>query len=185
MNSIILPSLALFNFPMEAGHLIAVVAIVMPFLMIIFVQVAKVIGRTQQEKMRLEVMRVAIERGQPIPAEALRPTPDEDPAGAENALKFHAQISAGSAGAQWNSSRNDIRSGLICIGVGAGLFMMFEALNGGHFGPLEGARWIGAIPGFIGVALLINGLIQRNGPAPRISASSQTPSAGDIPKSGS
>lgn len=137
------PILGLFN--LEIGHVIPIVAIVFPFLMVIAVQVAKSISRTQRERMRCEVMRAAIERGQPIPPEILRGTedPEDEPFG---------RATAGS---------NDIRTGLICMGVGAGMFLMFATFSIGGFDGLQGLRWIGAVPGFVGVALLINGFINR------------------------
>ena len=139
------PTLALFN--MEVGHVIPIVAIIFPFLMVICVQVAKSISRTQRERMRCEVMRAAIERGQPIPPEILRDDPEDEPFGPAP------------------SGSNDIRTGLICMGAGAGLFLMFATFSIGGFDGLQGLRWIGAIPGFVGVALLINGFINRPDPA--------------------
>lgn len=132
---------------MDPTFLIPVVAIVMPFVMIIFVTIAKSVARTQQERMRCEVMRSAIERGQPIPAEALRP-----PAETEDE-PWHARAP---------SPENDIRAGLICMGVGGGLFLMFSTFSIGGFDGLQGLRWVGAIPGFVGVALLVNGWLSRS-----------------------
>jgi len=52
------------------------------------------------------------------------------------------------------SPRNDIRSGLILVAVGVGLYFGFST------GELRGFPMIGAyVPGFIGVALLLNGII--------------------------
>lgn len=136
---------------MELSSLIPIIAIVMPFVMIISIQIAKTISRTQQERMRMEVMRAAIERGQPIPAEALRPRPDPE----DDELS------------QPSTPEKDIRVGLICLGAGIGLFLMFSTFSIGGFTQLQGLRWVGAIPGFVGLALIVNGLITRT---PRTSA---------------
>jgi len=136
---------------MDFGHIIPVVAIIAPFVMIISIQIAKSIARTHQERMRCEVMRAAIERGQPIPAEALRPLPDDD----EESLRLHRHAPAG------HSAFNDIRAGLICMGVGAGLYLMFATFQVGNFDGLRGLRWVGAIPGFVGLALFVYGMIHR------------------------
>jgi small-conductance mechanosensitive channel len=81
-----------------------------------------------------ETARVALEKGQPLP-----PLPDDmqpkqpPPACAEKA--------------------NDLRSGLVLIAVGAGLYLFLGSLAGRSLG------LVGAIPGFIGVALLLNALL--------------------------
>ena len=48
---------------------------------------------------------------------------------------------------------NDLRSGLVLIAVGAGLYLFLGSLAGRSLG------LVGAIPGFIGVALLLNALL--------------------------
>lgn len=144
--------LAAFDF--QFGGLIPIVAIVAPFAMVIAIQVSKSIARTQQERMRCDVIRTAIERGQPIPPETFRPLPDDDEAG------VLAEINKAP------SPRADIRAGLICVAVGFGLYLMFATFEIGNFDGLRGLRWVGAIPGFVGVALIINGLINRPTPTP-------------------
>jgi len=146
VNTLFPSTLALLD--MDFSHIIPVVAIIAPFMMIICVSVAKSIARTQQERMRCEVMRAAIERGQPIPPEALRPLPDDE------------DDSCGRS--RPPSPQNDIRAGMICIGVGVGLYLMLATFSIGGFDGLHGLRWVGAIPGFIGVALLAYGLIQQS-----------------------
>jgi hypothetical protein len=79
-----------------------------------------------------ETARVALEKGQPLP-----PMPaDVAPPPSEPA-----------------KPANDIRSGLILIAVGAGLYLFLGALMGQSMG------YVGAIPGFIGIALLLFGLL--------------------------
>lgn len=46
---------------------------------------------------------------------------------------------------------NDLRAGLVMIATGGGLFLFFDSF-------LPGLRFAAAIPGFIGVALLLYGL---------------------------
>lgn len=77
-----------------------------------------------------ETARVALEKGQPLP-----PMP-----GDMNETEHPEQNS-------------DIRTGLIMIAVGAGLYLFFLSLFDGWL------KYVGAIPGFIGVALLLYGLL--------------------------
>jgi len=79
-----------------------------------------------------ETARVALEKGQPLPpmpADVAPPPPVE------------------------NKPGGDIRTGLILIATGAGLFLFLNTLVG------RGLGFVGAIPGFIGVALLLFGVI--------------------------
>lgn len=144
-----LPILAAFDFQLSA--LIPIVAIAAPFLMIISIQVAKSIARTQQERLRCEVIRAAIERGQTLPPGTFPPLPDDEAA----AAAIVAEATKGP------TARFDVRTGLICVGVGFGLYLFFATFQIGDFDGLRGLRWVGAIPGFVGVALIINGLINR------------------------
>lgn len=90
----------------------------------------------QRRRQWHETARIALEKGQPIP-EALTE-------------RAEGTREVGRPG----SSRNDIRSGLILIAVGFGLYFGFTT------GAMQGVPLIGAyVPGFIGVALLINGII--------------------------
>ena len=81
-----------------------------------------------------ETARVALEKGQPLPPmpDDMQPKPPL-PTCAEKA--------------------NDLRSGLVLIAVGAGLYLFLGSLVG------RGLGLVGAIPGFIGVALLLNALL--------------------------
>jgi hypothetical protein len=101
--------------------------------------------KQQKEKLWHETARLAIEKGQPIPARPL----SEDEAKAP-------PVSAGSNLAEWdrlrraNRWRKDIREGLIVGAVGL-------ALKLGGFG---GDRsFLAYVPLFVGAALLLNGLI--------------------------
>lgn len=77
-----------------------------------------------------ETARIALEKGQPLP-----PLQDEETS------QSHER------------KDNDFRSGLVLIAVGAGLFFFLNAFLGRAFG------LVGAIPGFIGVALLLYALL--------------------------
>ena len=102
-----------------------------------------IVFRSIQQRHQLwhETARIALEKGQPLPpmpADVAPPPPTED------------------------KPANDIRTGLILIATGAGLFLFLNALVG------RGLGLVGAIPGFIGVALLLFGLLnaatKRGGP---------------------
>lgn len=91
--------------------------------------------RTGQRNQELwhETARVALEKGQPMPAMPGGPEPVKQP----------------------YRPANDIRTGLIMIATGAGLFVCLNFLVGSWL------AYVGAIPGFIGVALLLFGLLSQ------------------------
>ncbi len=89
------------------------------------------LDKMQKRRLRHELMRVALEKGQPLPPELL----DERSSRRE---------------------RDDRRSGLISIAIGAALYLFLGALVAEH-----GVKWVALIPGFIGVALLLNWVIER------------------------
>lgn len=87
--------------------------------------------KNRQQKLWHETARLALEKGQPLPAQP--------------ASGFHDRTDS-------KGGRNDIRTGLILIAVGVGLAVFFKTVGA------RDAMGIGAIPGFIGVALLLFGL---------------------------
>ena len=89
------------------------------------------IEKMQKRRLRHELMRVAIEKGQPLPPELL----DEGPSRRE---------------------RDDRRNGMISIAVGAALYLFLRALV-----PEQGVKWVALIPAFIGLALLLNWTLER------------------------
>jgi hypothetical protein len=88
--------------------------------------------RNRDREMWHQTARLAIEKGQPVPPMPL-PEPPSRPAP--------------------YSGPRDIRTGLILIAVGAGLALFLGQQNAPRLG------YLGAIPGFIGAALLLHGLI--------------------------
>lgn len=122
---------------------IGIIAIVGGMLLAAIVIVGGLIFAHRRQALWHETARIALERGQPLP-----PLPDthEDP----------AEPARGSA--------RDLRSGLISLGTGIGLFLFLDAMLG------RWMAWVGAIPGFVGLALLIFGgvslLLERRGRGP-------------------
>lgn len=86
----------------------------------------------RREQLWHETARIALEKGQPLPP------------------KFEGEDT------HWKSKRpqNDFRSGLIMVAVGAGLYLFFSEFAANWL------RFIGAIPGFIGLALLLYATLQ-------------------------
>lgn len=89
----------------------------------------------QRQRLKHETARLALEKGLPVP------TFSED--------KTHQPKSKG------DLSLRDLRGGLVLIGLGAGIYLFFANTGGANE-----ARFLGAIPGFIGIALLLHALLQ-------------------------
>lgn len=83
-----------------------------------------------------ETAKIALEKGQPLP-----PLQDQETSPSWETSKSR------------ENKDNDFRSGLVLIAVGAGLYFFLTALVG------RGLGLVGAIPGFIGVALLLYALL--------------------------
>ncbi len=120
---------------------VAIVSIVGSFLMgpvVIFIVFQSM---SKRQQLWHETARIALEKGQPLP-----PMPADVAPPKEEEAK----------------PANDVRNGLILIAVGAGLYIFLDALVGRNLG------YVGAIPGFIGVALLLfaigNAIMKRNRP---------------------
>jgi len=117
--------------------MIPIVAIIMPFLFVVSVLIIKTRKEAANRRLQHETMRILIEKGQPIPPELLV-LPAEEPK---------------------KLRRDDRRTGLILIAVGVGLFFFFNGLR--VTGAPDGMNFVGLIPGFIGVAFLINWFLSR------------------------
>jgi len=122
---------------------VAIVAVGGSMLLTIVVIVGGLIIAYHRQKQWHETARLALEKGQPLPA-------------SQEAAPPPRKTSSGIGG--------DIRAGLILIAVGAGLYIFLGTLVGQALG------YVGAIPGFIGIALLLYGLLsallKRNDPPP-------------------
>ena len=90
------------------------------------------LDRMQKRRLRHELLRVAIEKGQPLPTELL-----DEP--------------------QARRNRDDRRSGLIALAVGVALFFFLGALA-----TEPGVKWVALVPGAVGVALLFNWALERH-----------------------
>jgi hypothetical protein len=95
-----------------------------------------VLEKAQKEKLRHETIRHALEKGQPLPPELLEGRP-------------------------LRRARDDRRGGLVSIAVGIGVFVFFDAMQ--SEGVPDGVKWLGLIPGLVGIALLINWALERGG----------------------
>jgi hypothetical protein len=91
----------------------------------------------QRKKLAHDVARLALEKGQPVPAQF---------AGDEHRRPERH-------GADLN--QHDLRGGLVLIGVGAGVYLFLNAVADHR------VALLGAVPGFIGIALLVNWLLVR------------------------
>ena len=111
------------------------VPVVVPVAGIIFAGVIIVTAMYFQNRRREMwhlTARLALERGQPIPALPEDPSDDR----------------------QASDPINDIRAGFICVAVGVGLYIFLSALISQALG------YVGAIPGLVGLALLLSGIVR-------------------------
>jgi len=103
------------------------------FFIAMLIVVANLYFKNQSRRMWHETARIALEKGQPVPI---------SPAAMEEIAPKKPDR---------NSGRKDIKTGLILIAIAAGLYFERDGLN------LPAAGIF--IPGFIGVAMLLNALI--------------------------
>ena len=124
---------------MEPGLLIPIIAIIMTFGTPIAIVAIISINKARNNAELQKTLRMSIEKGQPLPAEFVESMSRIIPK-AKNPM-------------------NDIRGGLILIAVALGLLVASYIDNG--FG-IHNISGFAAIPGLIGVALLILGIIGLN-----------------------
>jgi heme A synthase len=111
---------------------VAIIAVAGSMLLTIVIIIGGLIIAHHRQKLWHDTARLALEKGQPLPAAPdlpAQPRPRAD------------------------EPSRDLRAGLILLATGAGLFVFFDALLG---------RWmayVGAIPGFIGVALMLHAIL--------------------------
>ena len=126
-------------------HVIGLVALVGSMGFVAVMGVAVFYFQSKKRQMWHETARIALEKGQPLPP---WPKTDEE-------LKLVPP--PGASLAEWEAMRRarevrgGVKGGLILIAVGAGLYIMMQG---------QGIL-IGAIPGLIGVALIVNALIEK------------------------
>lgn len=122
------------------AQLIPIVAIAGGLLVASIAIIGGLLTAHRRQQMWHETARIALEKGQPLP-----PMPDDEELESKPAERG-----------------GDIRVGLILIAVGAGLYVFLGQLVSRNLG------YVGAIPGFIGIALLLFGLLNlflhRNDP---------------------
>lgn len=125
--------------PVDDLHaLLPIVASVAPFMFVVCVLALKAIREIQEQRLRHETIRLAIEKGQALPPELL------------------AQSKGGEC------RTDDRKAGMVLIAVAIGVALFF---HGFPFPPdamvAHGVAWLAAIPGLIGVALLVNWALNR------------------------
>ncbi len=115
------------------------------FLVLLTIVIVSLYFKNQSRKMWHETARIALEKGQPIPLapSALSPKIEE-------ALGKRLETE------NRTSSRNDVKAGLILIAISVGLYFGLKDGTGGIPGMPSSVYYV---PGFIGVALLINAVI--------------------------
>ncbi len=129
----LLPAFARASELTETVTPIAIVGTVFGFTALIIAIVAY--GRFRNQKLRHETIRLAIEKGQPLPAEVLDPARRRDPHTA------------------------DLRRGLVLValGLGAGLFFYFSTPPGAP----EHTWAVGFVPGLMGIAYVASHFLAR------------------------
>lgn len=129
-----------FNIP---PHLIAIIVPVAGMILGGVMAITAMYFRHLRQQLWHETARLALEKGQPLPAAP------------EMERRFQVRV---------KREKNDVRTGLILLAVSGGIFVFLRAV-----GEREAAA-VAAIPGFIGLALLLFGVIaaatSKNNPLP-------------------
>jgi ABC-type multidrug transport system permease subunit len=121
----------------QFDFLIPIIAIVIPFAFVAVIIGMKYFNERKIRELQHATIRLALEKGQPLPAELLA-APVEAPKG--------------------HRATNDRKAGLILIAVGVGLFFFLQSIG---TGPRVHLAMVGFIPILIGIALLINARLER------------------------
>ncbi|HUR57272.1 MAG TPA: DUF6249 domain-containing protein [Opitutaceae bacterium] len=151
MSQILQPLPLAAAFGLGAPELI-VVGICLSFPVFVVAIVAVALSfKHRQRQMWHETARLALEKGQPLPPLPQGERPSGLPSG--EAMAYH-----------------DIRGGLVLFALGAGLWVMLMHTDTQYY-------FVGAIPGFIGIALLVFGV----GRALVMRSASKTDRAGQTP----
>lgn len=115
------------------------ISVIVPVAGIVFggvITVTSMYFKHQKQRMWHETARIALEKGQPIPAPF-----------AERTRRPHDGM------AKLDLDKHDLKAGLILIATGAGLALFLGAV-----GDSWKVGYVGAIPGLIGVALVLHWL---------------------------
>jgi hypothetical protein len=102
----------------------------------------------QRKKLAHDIARLALEKGQPVPDQ------------------FAAEAHHRARGPGTDLNSHDLRGGLVLIAVGVGVYPFLNAVAD------QSVALLAAVPGFIGIALLLHWLIvrlmsrKRDNPAP-------------------
>lgn len=130
-----------FELPSDALGLLNLepwsIAIIIPVAGLIFAGVIIVTTfyfKHRQRELWHQTARLALEKGQPLP-----PWPQEETADRSS---------------RGESAGDDLRAGLICLAAGIGIYLFLGNFISHSLG------YVGAIPGFVGVALLISGVVR-------------------------
>jgi hypothetical protein len=112
------------------------------FIMIGAIVIAPRYFRSMERQKMADTLRVAIEKGQPLPAEVV------------DAMASNTKLPP--------SPARDLRTGIIWLGVAVGLAVFGIALGYAEPDATYPLIAIAAFPGFIGLAFIVLGLINRN-----------------------
>jgi hypothetical protein len=131
---------------MDLGQLSQLFPLLVPIVGMLIPIIAIVMGiaaKMQREKLRHDTLRAFAERGQPVPPELLNPSVTPE-------FRYR------------HGRRTGLQVGAVNAGAGLGLMLMFYLMQPG------GWLWsIGAIPLFVGVALLIATAVERKQAPPQ------------------
>ena len=140
------PLAAVFNLgslELSAGVLIPLTAIIMPFLFVIVVACVKFFHDRRTQELQHETIRLALEKGQPIPPDLF-------------------VVKSPIEKAEKSDKKNDRKAGLILIAVGVGLLVLLGGASDlVYMHSFGGLRWVGLIPALIGVAFLVNCALEK------------------------
>jgi hypothetical protein len=126
-------AVTLFDFNLSPN----MIAVIVPVAAMLFggiMAITSMYFRHQQKRLWHETARLTLEKGQPLPAALAA---EERPA-----LRSPR-----------HRERNDLRTGLILIAVSGGLWVFLRSVGA------RDAAAIAAIPGFIGIALILFGIV--------------------------
>lgn len=119
-----------------------------PVVFFVFLAAIILVPRWFKNKERQELqatLRAAIERGQPLPPEVIDSITRDAPQPRTRAAR----------------SRNDLRTGIVWLAVALGICAFGYVLGFEHIEAYYGMLGLACIPGFIGLALIALGLVDR------------------------